>query len=397
MLTPFNFASSEAPERKAQPVTAANLPASSARRAAGGIRRALLIVLLGCVALVAVIAGDPTAARAEDTIGISGQPAGADGKPDGRTRFSYSADPGQQIADHYLVRNAGTVTQSFTVLATDAFNDDDGSFGLLETSAEATDAGAWVHFENGANRLQFDLAPGESRLVPFTVDVPAQAGPGDHAGGILASVVTPGDQVNLDRRLGTRMYLRVSGDVQAALTISSIDSQYVGDWWNPFDGAVRVLYTIQNTGNVALASNVTLGVRTWFSAPASAKQGDGIPELLPGFTRTFETEIPGVASWGYLNPWITLNPFVEGDDASKKLPVSAISRDTVLVAPPWPLVIAIGLVVLYILFSKWRRRADEKRAAAWIAHTEQEARRKIAAERDEALVGAGAPPKGSEP
>ena len=377
-------------------MTAAIPPAlPSARRAARGIRRAIVVALLSCVAVVAVIVGDTSTARADDTIGISGQPAGADGNPDGRTRFSYTADPGQQVADHYLVRNAGTVTQSFTVLATDAFNDDDGSFGLLETSAEATDAGAWVHFENGANRLQFDLAPGESRLVPFTVDIPAQAGPGDHAGGILASVVTPGDQVNVDRRLGTRMYLRVSGDIQAALTISSVDSQYVGDWWNPLSGGVRVLYTIQNTGNVALASNVSLGVRTWFSAPASAKQGDGIPELLPGFTRTFETEIPGVASWGYLNPWLTLNPFVEGDDANKKMPVSATSRDTVLIAPPWPLVIVLALVVLYLLFSKWRRRADAKRAAVWIAHTEQEARRKVEAERE--LVDAGAAPGGSTP
>ncbi|GAA1757849.1 DUF916 domain-containing protein [Agromyces humatus] len=378
-------------------MTAAITPASSARPAARGIRRAFVVALLAGLAITAAIVGDPATARADDTIGISGQPAGDDGKPDNRTRFSYSVDPGQQVADKYLVRNTGTLTQTFTVLATDAFNDEDGSFGLLETGAEAKDAGTWVHFENGTNRLAFDLKPGESRLVPFTVDIPAQAGPGDHAGGILASVVTPGDQVNVDRRLGTRLYVRVSGDIQPALTISSVDSQFVGDWWNPFSGGVRVLYTIQNTGNVALASNVSLGVRTWFSAPASAKQGDGIPELLPGFTRTFETEIPGVASWGYLNPWVTLNPFVEGDDADKKLPVSAISRDTVLIAPPWPLVIAIALVVGFIVLRRWRNTVDAKNAAAWIEYTEQEARRKIEAEREKDVVGAGAGSGGSEP
>jgi hypothetical protein len=372
-------------------VTAVILPASSAPpRAPHGIRRAIVVALLGCAALLGTIVGDPSAARADDTIGISGQPAGGDGKPDGRTRFSYTADPGQQIADQYLVQNTGTVAQSFTVLATDAFNDDAGEFGLLDTAAEPVDVGTWVHFEGGANRLQFDLQPGESRVIPFTVDVPAQAGPGDHPGGIVASVLTPGEQVNLDRRLGTRLYLRVSGDIQAALTISSVDSQYVGDWWNPFDGAVRVLYTVQNTGNVALASNVTLGVRTWFSAAASGKQGDGAPELLPGFTRTFETEVPGVASWGYLNPWVTLNPFVEGDDA-KRLPVAQVSRDTVLIAPPWPVVVLAGVVLLYVLFSKMRRRADDKRAAAWMAHTEQEARRKVEAEREQGERVAGEP------
>lgn len=367
--------------------------------------------------LVAMVVGDPSVARAEDTIGISGQPAGADGNPDGRSRFSYAADPGQQVADHYLVRNAGTLIQSFTVYGTDAFNDDAGDFALLETATEPVDIGTWVHFEGGANRLQFDLQPGESRLIPFTVDIPAQAGPGDHPGGIVASVLTPGEQINVDRRLGTRLYVRVSGDIQAGLTIASVDSQYVGDWWNPFDGAVRVLYTVKNTGNIALASNVTLGVRTWFSAPASGKQGDGAPELLPGFTRTFETEVPGVASWGYLNPWVTINPFVQSDDPAVAVPAAQTSRDTVLIAPPWPVVVLAGLVLLYVLFSTWRRRADERRAAVWIAHTEQEARRKIEAERakeqaekdepqfdeprkrepEKDAVGAGAAPGGTEP
>ena len=102
------------------------------------------------------------------------------------------------------------------MLSTDAFNDDAGEFALLETSVAPVDIGAWVTFENGANRLQFDLAPGESRLVPFTVSIPAEATPGDHAGGIAASVQSPSGQVTLDRRLGTRMYLRVSGESKPA-------------------------------------------------------------------------------------------------------------------------------------------------------------------------------------
>lgn len=359
--------------------------------------------MIGCLAVAGLIAVDPSTAQADDTIGISGVPAGADGNADNRSRFSYNADPGQQVADNYLVRNTGTLPQSFTILATDAFNDDEGAFGLLETSAEATDIGTWVLFENGTNRLHFDLQPGESRVVPFTVAIPAQATPGDHAGGILASVVTPGEQVNVDRRLGTRLYVRVSGDIQAALTIGGVESEYVGDWWNPFAGAVRVNYTVQNTGNIALASNVSVGVRTWFGAAAAGQAGDGIPELLPGSARTFTTDIPGVAAWGYLNPWVTLNPFVEGDDASKRMPMAATTRDTVLIATPWVLVIAIALGALIYLFSRWRRQVDAKRAAVWIEYTENEARRKAEADQaavmadpqEPAVVGAGASTGGS--
>lgn len=331
--------------------------------------------------------GAASPAAADDTIGISGQPAGADGNADGRTRFSYSAEPGQQVADNYLVRNAGTTAQTFTVLGTDAFNDDAGEFALLETSVAPTDLGAWVQFENGTNRLQFDLAPGESRVVPFTVAIPADATPGDHAGGIAASVQSPSGQVLLDRRLGTRMYVRVAGDIQAGLSIAGLSASYVGDWWNPFTGAVRVHYTVENTGNIALASNITVGASTWFGIPTGGEQGDGIPELLPGGTRTYETDLPGIASWIYLNAHVALNPFVEGDDQTKQLPVAATSRDTVLIALPWSILIVIALIALFFAYRWWRRKVDAKRAAAWMEYTEAEARRKAEAERD--IVGAG--------
>ncbi len=369
---------------------AVSLPAFPARRAVRGIRRAFVVTLVAALAFVGVSVGAPQPAHAatDDTIGISGVPAGADGNPDGRTRFSYAADPGQQIADNYLVRNTGTTAQTYTILSTDAFNDNSGEFALLETDAKAADIGNWVQFENGTNRLQFDLGPGESRLVPFTVVIPAEATPGDHAGGIAASVKSPSGQVTLDRRLGTRMYLRVSGDIQAGLSLAGLNASYVGDWWNPFTGAVRVHYTVENTGNIALASNITVGARTWFGVQTGGEQGDGIPELLPGSTRTFETDLTGIASWGYLNPWVKLNPFVEGDDETKRMPVSATSRDTILIAPPWTLLIALVFIAGFIVFRKWRRKVDAKRAQEWIEHTEAEAKRKAEAEHE--VVGAGA-------
>ncbi|MFE7846307.1 hypothetical protein ACFUTX_14055 [Microbacterium sp. NPDC057407] len=361
--------------------------AALARRAARGVRRAVAVSLAAGLALAGAALTVPTAAHAaDDTIGILAAPAGPDGSADGRTRFSYAADPGQKISDQYVVRNTGTTVQTFTVLSTDAFNDEAGEFALLETDAEATDIGSWVTFENGTDRLQFELAPGASRLVSFTVSVPADATPGDHVGGLATSVKTPSGQVVLDRRLGTRMYLRVSGDIQAGLSIAGLNADYIGDWWNPFSGSVRVRYTVENTGNIALASNITVGASTWFGIPTGAEQGDGIPELLPGGTRTYETDLPGIASWGYLNAHVTLNPFVEGDDATKLLPVPATSRDTILFAPPWTILIALAVVGIALIVRRWRAKVDARRAEEWIAYTEAEAARK-AAERE--VVGAG--------
>ncbi|WP_157156890.1 hypothetical protein [Diaminobutyricimonas sp. LJ205] len=348
------------------------------------------LVALAALLIAAAVALGAAPAYAEDKIGVSARPANADGAPDGRTAFSYKVDPGQRIDDHLLVANTGSTEQSFTIAGTDAFNAEDGEFALLPTDDQPKAIGQWVRFENGANRIEFALTPGQTRLLRFSLELPGEATPGDHVGGLVASVVTGGDQVEVDRRVGTRVYARVSGQLQPALTVSGIESSYVGDWWNPFNGAVRVNYTVKNSGNIALASNVSLDVRTWFGAPASAPKGESIPELLPGFTRTVETEIPAVAAWGYLNPGVTLKPFVDGSDPSRYMPVAETSRDTVLIALPWVLVIVLGLVALAFVFRRWRQSVDARRAAEWIKHTEDEARRKAEAEQAKEPVGAGA-------
>lgn len=362
--------------------------------AATGMRRLLTATLLGVLTGAVIVSGillapaPPSAAQEE--IGISGVPGNSEGVADGRSRFTYSADPGEQIVDYYLVRNAGTQPQTFTVLGADAFNDDAGAYALKPTDEDPVDLGTWVQFENGSNRIQFDLQPGESRLVPFTIAVPQNATPGDHAGGIIASVVTPDGQVRVDRRVGTRTYVRVSGDIQVGLSVSKLEGRYTGDWWNPLSGTLKTQYTVENTGNIALAANVKLGVNTWFGIPLDNRAGDSIPELLPGGTRVYETEVSGVAAWGYLNPWVTLSPFVEGNDPEKRLVTEPTTRDAFVLAMPWLLVIAILLAGLVLLLVKWRRAQDRKRAAAWIEYTEGEARRKAEAEA-EAAQSAEAP------
>lgn len=337
---------------------------------------------LGALALaLAVVGASPmpaTAAEGDDaasaqSVGVATRPAGEDGRPDGRTRFSYSADPGQSVTDRVLVGNTGTERQDFTVYATDGFNAQDGSFSLLATDEAPTTIGTWVTFENGENRIQFSLEPEEVRLVSFTLQLPAEATPGDHVGGLVASVLEQGAQVNLDRRVATTLTTRVSGELQPQLTVTSLEASYEGDWWNPFGGTVHVRYDVTNPGNVALAANVTTGVKTWFGIPATGDQGSGVPPILPGNSASYEFEAQGVGQWGYLNPGIELNPFVQSDDASLLLPVPTVRRDAVTFAMPWVLLLLLALAAGVFFFLRWRRRRDEARAQEWIAYTEQQA------------------------
>lgn len=351
-------------------------------------RLAALAIVLSVLATLSSLAMSP-AAHAEETIGISARPSDASGNPDTRTSFRYEADPGQRVDDFFQVANTGTADQAFTVVATDAFNDDEGEYALLATAEAPTAIGTWVTFENGANRIEFTLSPGQSRTLAFTLQVPADATPGDHVGGLVASVVTPGEEVNLDRRVASRVYARVSGDLQPRLAISGIDASYGGDWWNLLTGAVTVHYTVSNPGNIALSGNATGEVRTWFGIPVATASGGSIKELLPGNSATYEVTVNGVAQLGYVNAEVVLHPFVDTPISDAKLAVSPVNRDTVAIAMPWIVLIALLLVVGFFIFRWWRRKIDAQRAAVWIAYTEEQARLKAEQERDLVRAGTG--------
>lgn len=315
-------------------------------------------------------ADDAPAAPAEGdsaiTVGVATRPAGEDGRPDGRSRFSIVADPGQTVTDRVLVGNTGTARQDFTVYATDAFNDDAGEFSLLPTNATPTSVGSWIRFDDGSDRVTFALDPQEVRLLTFTVAVPADATPGDHVGGVVASVLESGAQVTVDRRVATSVFARVAGELQPQLSLTSYEASYEGDWWNPFSGQVRLRYTVSNPGNVALSANLTSGTKTWLGIPATGEQGGKIPVVLPGNSASYENTVQGVGQWLYLNPFTVLSPFVESPDASMQVSVVPITRDAVTFAMPWTVLMLALLIAGGVLLSRWRRRRDEVRAQEWM-------------------------------
>ncbi len=325
-------------------------------------------------------------AFADNTDAISGGPA------DERTRLSYQLKPGQRLDDEYVVRNTGSTPQTVTLFATDAFNTDDGQYALLDTSKKPTGVGTWVVFNGGDTVEHIALAPGQQKTVPFTVNVPANAGPGDHAGGIVVSNQAPSGQILVDRRVATRLYVRVPGDLQPAMTITSLNATY-DPQWNPFSGSTTLTFTIKNSGNVSLGAHMIVGANTYFGIGAGASVRQDVREMLPGTTRTLSVTVPGVPQVGYLNPYVQLQPIVD-KDALNPGPLNRVDRDTVIAAIPWWLLVVALLVGGYFLFRWWRKRTDTKRTAEWIAYTEAEARRKARDEQSE-TVGATAAQTGT--
>jgi hypothetical protein len=364
--------------------TVHSLPASARR-----LRRALLFASAVLIVGAGFALGIPTGvAHADDTDGISGTPASETGA-DGRSRFSYEVAPGQQLVDNYQVTNTGTTSQVMRVFSADAFNTDDGSYGLLDTDAESVDAGAWVTFANGARFVDVPLGPGESQLVTFTLSVPADAAPGDHAAGIVISVTSPQGQILVDRRVATRLYVRVPGDLQAALTVGSIASSYQPSI-NPIDGTTTVTFTVRNSGNIALGATMIVGVDTYLGISAAPIVREELSEMLPRSTREITMTVPGVAQLGYLNPYVSLAP-TAAPDTTNPGPLATVDRDTVAIAVPWWLILVAAVGGGIYLFLRVRRRIDNTRAAEWMAHMEAEARRNAQSTDQGELVATGTP------
>ena len=162
------------------------------------------VVRLVAVSAALMMALSGSVALADETLSISAAPASGGEIDETRSRFSYQLDPGQSVSDEYFIQNSGSVDQKIIVYATDAFNSENGDFALLDTAEAPTDVGTWIAFDGGVSRVEFTLQAGESKIVGFTLAVPAEASPGDHAGGIVVSAQSEAGQVTLDRRIATR-------------------------------------------------------------------------------------------------------------------------------------------------------------------------------------------------
>jgi len=246
--------------------------------------------------------------QAEGDVTWSVQPANTTNGT--RTQFEYSTDPGTQVVDFVVVANRGETPAEFAIYATDATNDvETGAFGLLPSDVAPTDLGAWITMDVDTVTLQ----PGEESTIPFNLLIPSDATPGDHVAGIIASISTVGENdegttVNLEQRVGARMYLRVSGDVAARAEISGVTTSFTPEL-NPFAfGRMTVDYNVRNTGNVRVDANQKVQITGPFGIPLAEITPEPLADLLPRQTVNVTAEIPQIAALFLAFSNITVEP-----------------------------------------------------------------------------------------
>ncbi|WP_158564033.1 WxL protein peptidoglycan domain-containing protein [Jiangella anatolica] len=316
---------------------------------------ALIVTIGGCLALPATAAPAETP-EAPTTWGIV--PSGPDG-PGDRAAFEYTLDPGTTISDVVAVSNYTEAPLTLDLYASDAVRNTQGGFDLLPAADEPVDVGSWVDLGEPAVTI-----PARSRVdVPFRITVPADATPGDHAGGIVAGLTTQatggaGGQVAVDRRVGARIYLRVTGTLEPSLTVDDVHVAFDGlPLGQP--GAVRVDYTVRNEGNLRLAGRPALRVAGPFGLGERTWTGDPLPELLPGDSISGSAVVDGVWQLGRLDVEVEIRPETSGSQVLDPAPPPGTFATRLWVVPWVPLALLAALALALV----WRRRRRRRRGA----------------------------------
>ncbi|MGW2747893.1 WxL protein peptidoglycan domain-containing protein [Streptomyces sp. NPDC001450] len=203
-----------------------------------------------------------------------------------RPYFYLSADPGQTLTDKVAVANKTGRPLTFRLYAADAYNTArDGGFAVRTLKERMRGVGAWAR--PATSRV---TVPGHKTVtVSFTLHVPQGAEPGDHPGAIVAldERIDPGSgklALGVQRAVGARVYLRVSGPTLPAISVEQVHISHHQPFVPGFgDSTATIGYTLRNTGNVTLDPKVELRARGLFGRTLLDRDLTGVPsELLPG-------------------------------------------------------------------------------------------------------------------
>lgn len=293
----------------------------------------------------------PNTSPGRVTFGI--EPASATGA-DGRPNLSFGVTAGATLDDHVAVLNYSSIPLSLQVYATDAVETSTGGFGLLAPGAKPSGVGSWITLppSDATVRVPAKTTAGPGQVViPVAVRVPDNATPGDHAGGIVASLRTigtnaSGQNVVLVQRIGTRVLIRVAGALLPKLSVSDLHASYNGTTDPVGTGTARVSYLVSNSGNVDLSLGQSVAVSGWIGGTERASLGH-IALLLPGASLRESVVVPEVWPGIRLQASVSARPTTIGGSGSPSLgPVSAA---TSLWAIPWALIALVLLVIACVV------------------------------------------------
>ena len=226
--------------------------------------------------LFSAVFGNLPDAMAEESMGVKMSPS----------IIEERADPGQTYSWTLRATNVGVKTQQLYVVKRDISGLSEEGKPNFANFGEKTglELVAWVQIAPGP----FSIAPGETKDIPFSISVPANASPGAHLGSVfLASepVRPETSGIGIGYQVATIISLRIAGDTveEAVLREFRTDKKIYGK------PEVNFIAKIENAGNVVVKPRGPVEITNMFGKKvATLTMNESAGAILPKEVRRFE-------------------------------------------------------------------------------------------------------------
>ena len=272
-----------------------------------------------------------------------------------RSSIQLLASPGQVVSDTAVLTNYSTQALNFNIYGSDASNTVKlGAFALNPPNAKKVAVGSWITLPVNI----YDLPPHTSTQFHFSVKVPTNASPGDHAGGIVALNLAPaskekGTTVAIQRGEGIAVYVRVPGPLHPGVAAANIGAKFTTPAIGFGSAWALVHYQVVNTGNTILNGTATAEAVNIFGSVIKKFAPAQITTLIPGQRMSVvEPKWDGLPFIGPVHIKVVM----------KTTKVNATGEGTFWVFP-WLFVLLVLLVIGGLIgWWVWRRRRRQGEA-----------------------------------
>jgi len=202
--------------------------------------------------------------------------------------IEQSANPGETIDTTFKLKNVSVTEQTYFLVVKDINGVRDNGVPLFaEENAEKTgfELSSWV----GVSEEAFVLAPNQETVIPVKIQVPADATPGSHFGGIFVTVEAPNLRANgaaVGYEVGAIVSIRIAGDVVETARIREFST----DRLMYSKANVRFKVRVDNPGTVLIRPRGPLEIFNTITGKRLAilTVNDSFGGVFPGTTRDFE-------------------------------------------------------------------------------------------------------------
>jgi LysM repeat protein len=277
--------------------------------------------------------------------------------------FVYpKATPGDEYHDFVVVRNQTDQTKTYSIEAYDGLALDGGGFSFVGTPADNVDIGTWVTLEKN----EVTLGPNADTQVPFTVKVPLDAYPGDHAG-VIAAVekqpdIGPGGVTGMKivSRIGIRMYATVPGDIKVSLKVQKVNHSYK-------NGHINLQLSMENNGNIRLSPHINVALKSLTADYGKQDDIKGSSQVFPNKVAVSSMEWPErVPAFGRYVATFDINYRDNRTQFSDTSPDAyKVHYEYVFWLVPWGIlawiaVVLLGILLLWLIW-RWFSIVNRKR------------------------------------